>query len=1147
MGGSWERTEGIYASSCSSQPLCPAISDDLGLTLFPGSQTRKQDEVPAPGANRRLSISPPIFNVDRDERVVLGNGILSWVHNPPSLNQPLQGRIPDDTHGRHVLYAHGGEKRSSLIDWRQYCSLDADSSVAPPAFVLNGLAVNGTDTAGNLEVSSSKADGETRRSQYNFKVRWGEAKPSSRMSKVCSSGNTSASDSTKSRISLGQRSVSNSVDSFKDGAPASEFATPSSLNTSNYLDGAEARVKRPLSRQFEESPTSSSLPLDSSPSDCPRNFSQQSSSRSDSRDFSDFSRVVSGSKTQVLRSWTSHFPKASKRFRLKRSAGSLALSSPTNFFFGSNPTHQQHSIANNPSLGVGELQQPRVNSKSQSPSSLHQRSLSLPTTAFEPRKCILEHPSKSLIEKRRYGLIYKRAVSLPSDSSARRAQRDSPSSVYSLPEHANRRRAISLSLPHSIQGTAIMDATDYRPQAPAPGPAVESETLNFQDWHSQQLPELAAPAATNNDSIKYLPNAPNFFESTAVQGHQRWDPNMVNPHCATRSTMDQASSFDTGAMITHHPQRFNNQAVHGNASMLSPMLQTSFQSWRPLQQPPRTMIPQKEFFTLAEVEDLRIRLEQEHYIHYRNDMMRFSSHQAAKHDQYVQNCNSHLGQKDALNRELTRDFESLKQKEVVLSQRLRLHENNEMRHYLDHMQVAHANMQRHIQDLNQRTLQLERTNERLRSELQCLTTKPRPDAIIANDILNRSKLHEASRVSPNSLVSESPVTTTRSQPSTQEDSAPMLQPSSLLPSATNSISRGAAAANLTNEYPDPKAVADINGFLNVSPSTSNAYMPQCEKQAGHTPHPHSGLISTNDPVNHTVNAVPLPETIDLTDDALVQSDSVMQEKIINTESLANRTSEDAQSYAKFTKDFCKKDLYWLDGTHPGRIGDPGVNFGPPSSKNHPLLRPSMARTTSLGPNKCISGATASVNPEQKTESRARQTFDNGSHNKRKRVNRITATHSRSTPPTTAKTAADGKQGRNLAKRQKCVARTRGQESLDQDRRQDGQKFASQLPEQSCGDGGDMDCNSDTVMGSSDIVHTNEGVKDGLDDDAFAKFIEQELTFERESEGSNGKAEPAKSGVDEPAIGDIDSLFEDDEHPEDIKSRESEESEESEEE
>lgn len=1243
MGGSKQRTEGNCASKDLSLSLGESRSSDLGLTLFPGPQTQRQRQDEKSGPSHELIFSLHCSPASHKKQDASQNGMLQWPNVPSSVTKPVQGNVKDNNDRRNDFSAFQSRKRRRL-DRRSVCSLtDCGTRKAVSTDILSKPDVNVAGVAGSTEASHVKAHHEAGKGIACVEHRLREVKQWKTLGKVCSSGHASVSDPTEFAIPSEQSCNACSFYSPQNPALTSESVGrfPQAVNA--LFNGAksheESRVVASSALKSLKEPRriSSSVAFDLNLSALPNSQRQQASLPSSFSGPPDICRADSGSSTRVLRSWTSHFPKASKRLGLNRYPRCPAPFSPTDSSLNPNANHQHTSIRNYRFTNPRGFQEVFATISNQHQLLLDDNPSPLEDSAFSLKNCVLGPLSGWKPGNHQQRLTHKRAVPLPSLFTKHHRQRKSIQertsllpdsfSIHRIQRHSSRRRAISLPSPLLPQYISIMDSRYIEKRSMLPTPPIESRLLDshHQPWNSHCSPFTAAFTGTKPlNSISNMPglhtstnscdrqeltryhDSNAMFPNSNYGGDNRIYPSdhMLNQDMAGNDESPQLStsnaSYSSRVMAPTQQQQLNDEAICNNGFMPPtprPMnshvahnhrsMPSHLQQWdivsacndateTVVQQPNHPMLPQKASYSFAEFEDYNRQLHHFYDFYWGARMDKFKCEECTKYTGFRENLMDQMARKDFEHQKLAQYIELLEQQEADLSRRLRSHERGEIFQRLQQMGTQLSPMRKRITDLKRQNTELERTNQRLLSEMQKLAAKPRPDAAIAKDILQKAEPPPADLL--DSHVDGNQHNTPQS-PSSPSLVSQTRCPNEASTSPTTPNQMKETAVTRRNGYLNSEAIATANGHFAIPLSTNFPAMPISMGQlASDVPQRFENapyFTGSSGTANVPCNKV----TIDLTNDSMQPSDpcntsdTTMQGLLAHAQPLPVQIPQDLQSHVKFTAEFSKKPLTWLDGNHPGKVSSTyGMNFGLASGKKSPQEQPSNAQGALPKKVKGVFDAAASVRKphkeqtqkEQGEKRRVKQAEHSRKDAQKKRAEKARAKQSESSSQTAARALDGGKQPRKSAKQQKRQDRAR--EPLEQFQRRVSQEPVAQSHED-CTDGQeDMEWDQDLIIEDPDSVRDAEGVEDGFenqdliiedpdsvqnaggveggfdDDDAFAAALEAQMTAdaEAEQEESNGGNGPAEKGVYESTSADNNAVEDDSGYQEGSESKESEE-------
>ena len=297
-----------------------------------------------------------------------------------------------------------------------------------------------------------------------------------------------------------------------------------------------------------------------------------------------------------------------------------------------------------------------------------------------------------------------------------------------------------------------------------------------------------------------------------------------------------------------------------------------------------------------------------------------------------------------------------------MARRLRYHESQGpflRQQWLEHQ---HLKACREIMDLKA-------MNHKLHTQLVHLLDNPRRDGSIANGILRKNTNFQQTLiingdVSSNALPAKEQLC---SMPSTPTGNAQLTSRTEPIPASVQ---------------PGIKATAD-NSTISTAPLSSSPATFLDFNQHLHSNH-HLELQDSTPDANIRQSSYTAVEklTIDLTDEespatvANALNPRPQSPPHLEQDLLAQETV-DIRPYENCTVDLAKKDLAWYDGIHPARLGPgSGVNFGLPSGKREPTVKPHKVREISpRAPAAVVEAIGTEMVPQKRSASKQHTKYD----------------------------------------------------------------------------------------------------------------------------------------------------------------------------
>ena len=421
MGGRGGRVEGNYASTNSSQSMGSSLNNDLGLTLFPGSQTKSVGE-------RRGHTN---VNEDGDPgRAITGDepyGEPSGYGKPQGSNARTtatgygEGDVEANDAEWNDLGSHLSENFMKHKNRRQCRPEDPDSSRRLPVTARKPKGVNSNAPGKDQDHPTEEAP-PARKDPLSIGNGLVESQQSMPQGREYSRRSASASNLKNSRIfaeesynnaSLKQRPTSTAERQVIDISGESHDAP---LDTEGFYEGSVVLAPSNLKSlaEIERSESQRSvIPIQSSPAS--RNLPSNPTAPSSTFNISS-SPCQPSSRPRVLvsRSWTSHFPKASKNLQAKRYANRPAPSSAaTSSLIPHHHHHHGQQIQDTPSVNSDQLRQNSTPLINQVPSFSDNISSPIKEFALQLIDCAPAIPSGSIPTKHLRHSTHRRTKSLP--------------------------------------------------------------------------------------------------------------------------------------------------------------------------------------------------------------------------------------------------------------------------------------------------------------------------------------------------------------------------------------------------------------------------------------------------------------------------------------------------------------------------------------------------------------------------------------------------------------------------------------------------------------------------------------------------------------------------------------------------------------
>ena len=886
MRGQKGRAEGIYASSDLHQSRDLSLNSDLGLTLFPGPQTPKEDEDRGHVPSERRTIS---------SGYLLSNGKQQGLNELWAACGPATGDV-DGKEQRLDDYLHvqNGKRRK----------LQGDQMLQP---------VQSARSQGSIPVGACKASKLVGKFNRNFQLQ-----PIRTQRKAGEALLFEEEYAKKLPINSGIEHASVSAnrlfpeESYKNSSLFSDSVLrPASRSTSCTLNATEESLTAIAAvsalnslLEFENRRDPKIFLLDSN---CQNVAKESIQSCSDGVTSHRPVIIERRPRARVLNSWTSHFPKASKRSEAinharHSSPPSMTTPSPSPLLptihqYKDKHIHQlEHTKEENPTPST-------IQNQSSPPSKKSLRSKQ-PALWFGSRDP--DFLLKSSLE---------RAASFPIMSWP---SRPTPSSSPPIVWHP----------------------------VPLPTPAYEARSRNF---HQQFTDPYSTPTKTSLTGSILAENEPETsILSTPPHTPGTTPANQIHNDFHQHHPVQGNSYFRAGSMAydpeflqqtvnrSEPPQSSSNRKVLNNEVETSLRRHSDTQVFRGRNFMPLNLQQRHNGEALRQTLPHGSEEGEVLFGHGPYQLLHSSSEQRweAAPNQLHDYRNITKMYEDKM-RDLHSQNANLVQQYKVIQQ-----ENASLRRNASIIHRKQREASEQLQRLTTENAELRKRHQFLAFELNKLTSKPRSDALIANDILQ----HLGSGVASNPHCAGSGRIT----------SAPSYNHQTCL--------SGNASTNLHSSLPNGTSQTATSSYIKTRvPASSSACIdledtsrtcittPLCENP--------SGIPSLEDQVASTgfqslqsdagsknaANNSSEKITIDLTDDFSPSTGNCgATEPTAPDETPKNQSSpvdpaENLQSQADFMQKFSKKDLGWLQGHHPGRIGKSGVNFGLPSKITNPNI------------------------------------------------------------------------------------------------------------------------------------------------------------------------------------------------------------------
>ncbi len=912
MSGSRERVEGNYASSDLFPLQGESSNTDLGLTLLPGSQTQKDNEDSADFVTRSGLIDTighgqqrQAARPSRDHQDVRRSGSLEnqapfdpataliWTEYPGLTNVPdLKFRDGNQTMYRDRSPRPQKRRKLEPQDFRLRSDVTRSES---PSFV---------NVIQRKEDLTGIADPDYVQPPIRFDPVKGRALSTHPMS-TSASGSTSVLNSRKFGILL-----DNSPENLIPHALQITTQPPNSSNT--HLEILDPSVSEELKLHDTGSWNSSAiskllveiwhskdsqftihgqyLPVDTATKASSQQRSEPSHLTSNTT--RSLRQAVLKSTNKATRSWTSHFPEASKSFRARREVRTPATFSAAAASFVRVAGNQRTPSADNVSSTVRIYLKQTALSQSKSHGPLSQTSL----LARESGSPSSSHSTHYLLN----------------------------TTFVGHQQHRSHRRASSLPNLPSRHGLSSMDPTQrYGPSA-LPTPPTENQPFPYQRPASNSLSSPAAAANMWNGADNGVSDGLNPFTTSSTPIRNGTHPGAHCPH----NHYTQQNTFYPTNTLAHH----SGSAQHHHLMSDGGFGRSSSQTLLPngsmtpaLQQANGHMMQPKESYSGAEIQDLLNEWHQVWEARYRGRDAAYQSQlsQEKSRSQSLLNENSRL------------DFESgiMELNLGQLQQELELwkgrvpHDNVELYQRYQSMYNALAHRNQEVAFLQHENGRLQAANRDLISQLEKLAAQPRPNAVVAKNILQTlSKPNAVTIPTPRPYQASLPQEHNTDKASPHQNQILSSYPSSQLERQITTFTTGHVIPQAHFTSPLPTSSVESASFTGQSGSAAHAD-PKFEgngvgiERRHIAPAPKLMIDLTNDSypssLSEPVDAPPPPTHL----------------PSAHGQFETEQTPADLQAQVAIRTAFNKKELEWMDGLHPGRaLHTSGVNFGLPSSK-----------------------------------------------------------------------------------------------------------------------------------------------------------------------------------------------------------------------
>ena len=922
------RIEGNYASTDSSQSSDLSLNTDLGLTLFPGSQTRKENErskVAAIQALRRELI------VSRTCVHVLELRSLHRLDIPLPITRNIEDvELRSRWRNGYCLLRNGRRRK---IEGREAChpakANSNDGCEIATLYKPETIQYHLESGGGDCCIEIPRETGEVPVDEQLL----GQMKQSRILLKECSSDSGSALGSGF----LSPKSCHGPTFHLDLSIPPSRQSIQVPAQSTNIVvksisscekDPVNVGLGLKLSSGLEHTRAFNPAIIDLSSSDLNHVSQEHDDNHTRAKIAINTRQRASKLKSRVLRSWTCHIPKNAKRRGKDNNARRSALlwtQNPSLFSTTLSVTFQKHRQLSFFKRILPSLLD-RTSSTSEEPViSLIDRA-SANSTETRPVVC-LQHSTHRL------------SHSLPTLSSIGRVLNMDTISYHEpwmppTPPHENQSHnsqyLSSGSTTNRINNDFLMTSS-ANPNSPALNASTPSSSLAHQDANARHnFHTLGEKSSNSAEDGAYHPNVNSFSE-----------PYIGGPACGNRFQTLTSQPFEGHAgyhrVITSASQRYSSQSI--NVDMETPITY-AFQG-QPGYNNAVTPVPNRANNPVTSQRP-----------HTNLADRQGSNKPEATLSEYIRIIGSHGNRIKMLEHMLNEKREWCDN----LAQTNRYYETSMASKRLVYLEHERIHTQRRIAALQHENTELKAKNQCLNSENQKLVGKLRPDVAIANDMLQGSGPSStgggSSQVGNNTKISMQSSRSTswafRTSPSKigqtcpaanqNEQEPPNAAFSSLSDSCNGVPGPGAAespidptTASLTNNNPETRT-SDYCGDPSVNQSLGPASIDDIPNTAG----------------DGSSKAI----TIDLTNDSMQSSDAhdasppFAKGTFSQPQRLPALSADIPQAQLEFCNEFSKKNLLWLKGHHPGRITrDYGANFGSCSSMRLPNATVANGGTT----------------------------------------------------------------------------------------------------------------------------------------------------------------------------------------------------------
>lgn len=885
MRGSRERVEGNYASSelIPSLGLLPNV--DLGLTLLPGSQTQKENEVSS-GFVTELKHDPA---VGRDGRSQTASELSTYQSTVCKIGA-LDNERSDHSRSLRAWTRRKFERRDPNQSTKSVGSVSrAVVDVSDCSDVSMGIVGDGPENP--IEVKGREAS-KTPASTFP-------------------SGNTSVLGSRKCEF------LQDNGTSPEDSEPRAHASDTLSLIPKLVVSkehNSDSRLSSVVSKRlvetqrFEEPPAT--IHVQHRPAiTASRLFLQQrpQSPGAPSDLATRLRREVLYTKTRLPTSWTSHFPpEASKFWHSNRDAKAPATFTAATASLIPVAIHQHPSVADIASLATEQHQQSTILT------SLVKGSAFIAETENEVENGSIEDLFNSTGAAHQRRPFRRRAISLP--TLLQRHRKSAMESIqgyehYALPTPPREQQA------PSFQPPALTSPS---------GPALTTQTW---DNMANGMSDALNPFPTLNTPMHQGGHTDHHAYSHFTQLDPFITPDDINFDSESTWQLDMPSGVDVSSP-THQPFLLNSSIPPAFRQANGHMMQL------------------KEYYSHAEIHDLldgwhecwELRSRRSDAIH-QSQLVEEKSH-----SQEILNRNAQLDQQC---RALKLNLQSVQQAQKRLMRNLHVHEQGELFQRFQILSHTLRVREQELVTLHQGNRKSQETNLRLASRMENLMAQPLPNAAMAKDLFQTfspaslsapsSKADDIERtaIKPNSMFLSTSRPLQALSNHGEEINTTQLQQN---PSSSRGSS-GEPGKQLTSGCINPQAITNATNYDTRTPPRSSIAQPLIVGGLSLTAHAQTNFGGSGYAGEHGHGGATEKVIVDLTDDSSRSSESdsapgshqgvAFADDQLETE----RSLEDHQSPAALRRDFLNKEYLWIDGYHPSRaLHTNGVNFGPPSSK-----------------------------------------------------------------------------------------------------------------------------------------------------------------------------------------------------------------------